>query len=215
VIVSVAPSQAKAITAFSLGGVPGTISGNGISVTLPAGSDLSSQIASFTTTGTGVSVNGVTQASGSTPQNFDRPLPLPYVVHAADGSATTYDVTVSVAKSSAKAMTSFRLYGEPATFRELSPNHYRIDAVIYVKGGIVMPLVINNSPIYDQPTFTITGKSITLNGVPQLSGVSQIDIRPAFSPGSTTPLVYVVTAEDGSTATYTLSVSTIERITFD
>ncbi|MGI4776805.1 MAG: hypothetical protein ACRYGA_01590 [Janthinobacterium lividum] len=204
VSVSVAPSQAKALTAFSLGGVPATITGSSISVTLPYGADLSSQIATFTTTGESVSVKGVTQASGSTPQNFSQSVPLPYIVRAADGSTATYEVIVTVAKNTAKAITSYVLAGETARIYEAEPGRFVISVPYYVNEKVGLD-VVGSQRIYEvSPTFTTTGAQVTLNGIPQTSG-SLINIRTALTVGApTNAMVYVVTAEDGSTAAYWL-----------
>ena len=211
VVVSVALSQARAITAFSLGGVAATISGNDIAVTLPAGADAAHQVASFVTTGASVSVKGATQVSGGMAQDFSQPVS--YVVRAADGSTASYTVTVTVAKSASKAITSYYLYGARATFRERSPGQFLIDAPIYSTGGGTGLDIIQTSPIYVKPTFTISGKSITIDGVPQVSGESQINIRHAGrGAASPTPVIYVVTAEDGTQATYTLQTYSIQVV---
>lgn len=211
VVVSVALSQARAITAFSLGGVAATISGNDIAVTLPAGADAAHQVASFVTTGASVSVKGATQVSGGMAQDFSQPVS--YVVRAADGSTASYTVTVTVAKSASKAITSYYLYGARATFRERSPGQFLIDAPIYSTGGGTGLDIIQTSPIYVKPTFTISAKSITIDGVPQVSGESQINIRHAGRGAtSPTPVIYVVTAEDGTQATYTLQTYSIQVV---
>ncbi len=88
-------SNSKAITAYSINGIPGAIDGESINVTVPLNSDVESLIATFTTTGTAVTVNGVEQISGTTVNDFTNPLI--YVVTAADGSTANYTVTVVVA----------------------------------------------------------------------------------------------------------------------
>jgi hypothetical protein len=86
-------STTKGITAFSLGSVAGTISGTTITVVLPYSTDITAIAASFTTTGASVSVNGVTQTSGVTTNDFSSSLS--YLVTAEDASTQTYTVTTS------------------------------------------------------------------------------------------------------------------------
>jgi hypothetical protein len=101
VTVTVASASAKGISAFSIGGSSGVISGStspyAISVTVPKGTILTALIASFTTTGTSVTVSGVTQHSGAAPINdfsTSTTTPVAYTVHAADASTTVYNVSV-------------------------------------------------------------------------------------------------------------------------
>jgi arylsulfatase A-like enzyme len=86
----------KAITAFSLAGVVGTINETAktISVTMPFGTDVTSLVATFSATGASVKVGATVQISGTTANNFTNPVT--YTVTAADGSMASYAVTVSV-----------------------------------------------------------------------------------------------------------------------
>ena len=92
-----AASSAKAITAFSLAGVTGTIdeTNKTIAVTMPFGTNVSALVATFTTTGTSVSVGATPQISGTTANNFTSPVV--YTVTAADATTVSYTVTVPVA----------------------------------------------------------------------------------------------------------------------
>jgi len=92
-----APSSAKAITAYSLAGVVGTINETGktIAVTMPFDTDVTALVATFTTTGSSIKVGSTSQISGTTANNFTSPVI--YTVKAADSSSTTYTVTVTVA----------------------------------------------------------------------------------------------------------------------
>ncbi|WP_157639359.1 hypothetical protein [Burkholderia ubonensis] len=182
VTVTVAPKSAKAITAFSLNGTAGVISGPNIAVTVPYGTAVNSLVASFTTSGESVAVNGVAQASGTTANDFTSPVT--YVVTAADGTAGSYTVTVTVAPSSAKAIMAFSLYG---TAGVISGQNI---AVTVPYGTTVNSLVAS---------FTTSGESVAVNGVAQTSGNTANDF--------TGPVTYVVTAADGSTASYTVTVT--------
>ncbi|WP_345817805.1 DUF5018 domain-containing protein (plasmid) [Paraburkholderia sp. PREW-6R] len=182
VTVSAASTSAKALTGFSLNGVAGVINGQNIAVTLPAGTDLTSLLPVFSTTGVKVSVAGVTQGNGVAAQDFSGPVN--YVVTAADGSTSTYTVTAAVAPANAKAITSFSLDG--------------IAGVI--SGQNISVTVPFGTLLTDlQPTFTTTAASVSLGGANLVSGASAAD----FS----NPQTLVVTAADGSSTTYSLSVN--------
>jgi hypothetical protein len=96
-------SQAKAITAFSLGGVAGTIdetnkTNKTIALTMPPG-DYSWLAPTFSTTGDSVNVGGTTQISGVT-SNYFLNTPVTYTVRAEDGSSANYIVTMTVTDGS-------------------------------------------------------------------------------------------------------------------
>lgn len=98
------PSSAKEITAFTFASadngalsvdVEANISGGSITATMPPGTSVTNLVASFMTTGSSVSVNGTTQTSGTTVNDFTGPVT--YTVTAADGSTRDYLVNVTVA----------------------------------------------------------------------------------------------------------------------
>jgi hypothetical protein len=114
VTVSVASSSAKAITQYQFlsakhptldGNVTATITGNAIAATVPFGTDLGALVATFTTTGARVTVDGDLQDSGVTANDFS--MPLAYTVAAADDSIAVFTITVTVAPP-AKAITAYR-----------------------------------------------------------------------------------------------------------
>ncbi len=182
VTVTVASASSKTITAFSLNGTVGVITGNAISVTMPFGTNVTGLIASFTTTGASVLVGGVTQISGVTTNNFTSPVV--YTVRAADSSTATYTVTVTVAPSSAKAITAYSING--------------ITGVITGNAvSVTMPFGTNVTGLI--ASFTTTGASVLVGGVTQISGVTTNNF--------TSPVVYTVRAADSSTATYTVTVT--------
>jgi hypothetical protein len=96
ITVTVASISAKSITAFSLAGVAGTINETGktISVTMPSGTNVTSLVATFTTTGASVKVGSTIQISGTTARNFTNPVV--YTVTAADATTQDYTVTVTL-----------------------------------------------------------------------------------------------------------------------
>ena len=96
ITITVASISAKSITAFSLAGVAGTINETGktISVTMPSGTNVTSLVATFTTTGASVKVGSTVQISGTTARNFTNPVV--YTVTAADATTQDYTVTVTL-----------------------------------------------------------------------------------------------------------------------
>jgi DNA-binding beta-propeller fold protein YncE len=176
----------KNITSFSLpsqnGLVDGVINGNKISVTMPYGTDLTSLVATFETDGSSVNIGGITQISGTTSNNFTSPVI--YVVTAADGSTQNYTVTVTVAPKSAKAITAYSLDGT--------------DGVIDGQ-NIAVTLPFGTDVTALVATFTTSGENVTVGGTAQVSGVTPNNF--------TSPVIYVVTAADGSTRNYTVTVT--------
>ena len=189
VTIAAAVSSAKAITAYSLAGVTGTITGTNIAVTLPFGTS-TTQIATFTTTGASVKVGATDQTSATTSNSFSSPVA--YIVTAADGTTTTYTVTVTVAASSAKAFTAFSLAaasGVPATgtINETA----KIIFVTMPAGTDVTALVA---------TFTPTaGVTIGTPAVAQVSGTTANNF--------TAPVTYRLTAADSTFADYVVTVT--------
>lgn len=104
VTVTVASASAKAITTYSLGGIAGVITepAHTIAVTMQAGTNVTAQIATFTTTAANVEVGATAQTSGTTANDFT--APVAYTVTAADTSTVTYTVTVTVASGPAPVL---------------------------------------------------------------------------------------------------------------
>ncbi len=203
VSVTVALNNAKAITDYSLDGMPGTINGVAspytVAVTMPYGTtDLTALVATFTTTGDSVTIGGVTQTSGTTPNNFT--TSKTYTVTAANGTSATYTVTVSVALNPAKAITAYSLAWSTGT-----PGS--ADGTI---SGVASPYAIavtapSGTDLTTMvATFTTTGDSVKIGSVTQISGSTPTN---DFTNSVATPVAYLVTAEDGTTATYNVSVT--------
>ena len=169
------------------GDAAGTISESEktISVILPYGSNISEElVASFTSTGEKVRVYNIEQTSGETGNYFSSPVD--YLVTAEDGSEQTYTVTVTIAKSNARAITSFTLDGENSVIDESA-------------GTITTEFPETKSITGLIASFVTTGTGVTVDGTNQESGVTVNDF-------SSNP-VYRVTAEDGSFKDYTASVT--------
>jgi hypothetical protein len=97
VTVTIATSSAKAITAYSLAGVAGTIvePAKTIGVLLPSGTNVTALAATFVTTGANVKVGTVVQTSTATANDFTSPVV--YAVTAGDTTTVNYTVTVTFA----------------------------------------------------------------------------------------------------------------------
>jgi hypothetical protein len=193
VTVTVAALDAKAMTAYSFAGfvgAAGTIdeAAKTIAVTVPNGTDVTALVATFTTTGTGVMVGTAAQTSAVTANDFT--APVAYIVTAADGTTATYAVSVSAAASSAKALSAYSFVGFPGNPGVIDEAAMTI-AVNLPSGTNLTALVA---------TFTTTGTTVKVGAAVQTSTATANDF-------TTSPVAYVVTAADGSTATYNVTVT--------
>lgn len=188
VTVSAASITAKAITAYSLGGVAGTVNETAktIAVTLPSGTSVTALVAAFATSGASVKVGTTAQISGTTANDFT--APVAYIVTAGDASTATYTVTVTVATAASKAITAYSLNGVTGIISGAA-SPYAI-SVAEPSGTVVTALVA---------TFTTTGTSVKVGSTTQTSASTSNDF--------TSPVAYIVTAGDGSTATYNVTVT--------
>ncbi|NCO51526.1 MAG: DUF3494 domain-containing protein [Deltaproteobacteria bacterium] len=180
------------MTAYSFAGYTGATgiineAAKTINLTLPYGTDVSALIATYATTGTGVTVNAANQTSAVTPNDFTNPVV--YTVTAADGTTADYDVSVSLAPNTAKALTTYSFVGFPASPGVINEGAKTLEVTL-PSGTDVTNLIAN---------FATTGTSVKVNGVSQVSGSTANDF--------TNPVVYTVTATDGTTVDYDVSVS--------
>ena len=187
---------AKALLTYSFVGYsayPGTVNeaAKTVAVKLPFGTLLTTPlVATFTTTGVGVTVAGVTQMTGTTANNFT--APVTYRVTAADGTFVDYVVTVTTSLNPAKALLTYSFVGYsayPGTVNEAA----KTVAVKLPFGTDVTDLVAN---------FTTTGKVVAVAGVTQTSGAA------ASAHDFTAPVTYRVTAADGTFVDYVVTVVT-------
>ncbi len=185
--VIVAAIDSKAITAFSFKDATGvvrtgTINGTNIGVIMPSGTDVTALKASFQTTGQKVTVGTTVETSDVTPNNFSSPVV--YTVVAANGTTQNYTVTVTVASSSDKVMTSFSLNG----------------AVGQINGtSIAVALPIATDVTALKAVFKFIGQKVVVGTTPQSSESTANN----FS----SPVVYTVVAQDGTTQNYTVTVT--------
>jgi len=177
--------------------VIGAFSTLNISATVPAGTNLTNLVATFVTSPTStVTVNGVPQVSGVTANDFTNPVV--YRDTAEDGSFLDYTVTVTkIALDSSKVLSAFSLDSlSPPVIGAFSETN--ISATV-LAGTDLTALVA---------TFTASAKAtVTVNGVLQVSGVTANDF--------TNPIVYRITAEDGSFVDYIVTITKEIACTID
>ena len=192
VTVTVALNPAKAITAFSIRSVSSAASGvidqgnHTIAVTVPYGTNVTTLVATFLTTGASVKVGSTTQVSGTTPNNFTSAVT--YKVTAADATTQDYVVTVTVAKNPAKAITAFG-FSSPTIAGVIDEAHHAI--AVNVPFGVYKITGL-------RAIFTTTGASVKVGSTTQTSGVTANDF--------TSPVTYKVTAADATTQDYVVTV---------
>ncbi len=174
--------------------VIGIIQGSNITATVPSGTDVKTLKASFTITGVSVSVNGTIQTSGATANDFTNPVT--YQVKAEDGSTKDYSITVTVKTSpevTDKDITAF-------SFAASANSGLSADIKGVIDGLTITAAVPYKTDLKAlKASFTTTGVSVSVNGTAQTSGTTANDF--------TNPVVYRVTAADGSAQDYTVTVT--------
>tara|TARA_R110000868_G_scaffold14075_9_gene65763 strand:- start:10581 stop:12125 length:1545 start_codon:yes stop_codon:yes gene_type:complete len=146
-----------------------------ISATVANGTDIKALMPTLV-----VSDKAITGPSGA--KNFSSPVD--YVVSAEDGTSATYSVTVGIALNSTKEIISF-------AFRKEDNQLYGDDTV---------------TATIDEENKTITATvSYSANAallIPSIVVSSNASVSPDVSQDFSNPVVYTVTAEDGTTTTY-------------
>ena len=105
-------------------------------------------------------------------------------------SSSSNNMQIATVNSSSKTITSFLLKTQFGNFLgTITGNNITVDLSSFG--------VVNTSNL--STDFTTTGTSVTVNGVKQVSGVTTNNFAQ--------PVTYTVTAADGSTQTYTVSVT--------
>ncbi|MFA5050887.1 MAG: DUF5018 domain-containing protein [Patescibacteria group bacterium] len=179
VTVNKALNSAKAITAFTIPNQVGNTTINEVNHTVAVTMPYGTNVADLTPTITitGVSVN---PASGVA-QDFTGPKT--YTVTAADTTTQAYVVTVTAALNSAKAITSFNFVTQGSN--TIIDETAHTIAITMSYGTVVTALV---------PTITVSAGA----SVNPASGVAH---------DFTSPVIYTVTAADGSTQAYTVIIT--------
>ena len=181
----------KAITAYSVAGATGTVneSAKTITVTVPAGTNVTAQVATFTTTGAGVKVGSLAQKSATTPNDFT--TPVKYTVTATDNTAVDYMVTVAVALVTDKSIIAYSFTGVSGAVGTITETATPKTIAVNVPIGTDVTKLA--------ATFSITGSSVKVGTAVQASGTTLNDF--------TNPVIYTVFAADTSTVDYTVTVT--------
>jgi hypothetical protein len=177
VTVTVGSASAKAITAFSFASPAATGSISGTDVAVTV--PYGTNVTSLVPAIT-VSPGATVNPASGVAQDFSDPVE--YVVTAADKSTVTWTVTVTVASSTAKEITGFS-FASPAAEGTVNAAAKTV--------SVTVPYNTERNGLI--PTITISGASIA-----PASLVAQY-----FS----VPVEYVVTAADGTTAPWTVTVT--------
>jgi hypothetical protein len=203
-------NSGKAITGFYFPAVQGILGSVGIinetaktiAVTVPAGTNLSSLTPVIYHTG-----DSISPISGA-PQDFRNPII--YTVKARDKSTQPYTVSVFVAKRSDKAITAFgfaNVGGETTIIGSGPASDGTIPISVTVPyyssydTGSGLGVVTDLSKL--TPELTLTGVSVTGPGV---SGNGPGAVTGSPNTNFTGPADYTVTAEDGTTQKYCVTV---------
>ncbi|MBT7716463.1 MAG: SUMF1/EgtB/PvdO family nonheme iron enzyme [Deltaproteobacteria bacterium] len=188
-------SSAKAITAFSFtdentalsATVTATFRGTTIKLTVPSGTDVTALVATYTTTGTSVTVDSTEQTSGVTANDFNSDVI--YTVTAVD--STTQDYTVTVTETSSPAIESF-------SFTEANAALSATVTASIVGTNIMTWVPFGTDVTALAATFTHTGESVTVDSIPQENGLTPNDFTEAKT--------YTVSSVVSGTQDYTVTV---------
>jgi hypothetical protein len=158
-----------------------------INVTVPFGAAINNLIAEFSVSESAtVKVNGTIQESGKTPNNFLKAVQ--YSIIAEDGSTKTYDVIIQERPSPRNNFLYFA-FTEPQAVGEIDNENREIT--------ITVPEDTDLSSM--QPIISTSKESsVYIGGEEQVSGESVVNF--------TNTVYYVVKAENGDIALYTVTV---------
>ena len=180
-------SSACELTSFKFNfispAVTGVITGTQIKLTVPAGTNVQSLVASFRVSDKAiVKVNGIKQVSSTSANDFTNSIV--YMVIAEDGTFKNYFVTVVIGKSSEKDIISFNIIDPPITGKIFNSS-----ILLNAPAGANLKNVIAN--------FTLSPyASVSVSNVKQISGVTINDLSNAKQ--------YDVQAEDSSVKSYSV-----------
>lgn len=208
-IARITQSSDKDITAFSFPQGIGVITEESstvgsITVTVPFGTAVTGLVATFTTTGASVTINGTAQVSGTTLNDFT--AAVIYTVTAEDSSTKTYTITVSVASSDdATLQLSSTIKG--VALAALGTPNEELSSPDLVLGSVT----ITSAQAVDAGSlttlFTPTNSGATVTKVVKYHSNPTPDFEndPAYADEAITygdSFVIKITAQDGTTVLY-------------
>ncbi|WP_337104104.1 S-layer homology domain-containing protein [Paenibacillus sp. YIM B09110] len=175
-------SSTKEMQTFSLGGIAGIVDEDAhtISVVLPSGASRQNRIASFTTNGEFVYIGNTLQQSEVTANEFTSPQT--YTVVAANGLTQNYVVTVSLENE----LDSYNLIYPIEAVGVIDPDDHTI----------TFDIPYGTDLSVTKAEFVTTGDHLEINGVEQISGVTETDL-------SLSPVIHAVDS-DYSSIPYTV-----------
>lgn len=157
-----------------------------IDVTVPYATDVTGLVATFTTTGASVTVDGVDQESGTTENDFTDPVV--YRVRArANSDFVDYTVAVTAALNDAKAIMAFTLPLPTTTTIDETAHTITVRAAVF------------SDPSALAATFVTTGDVVKVGAVVQVSGTTTNDFN--------IPVTFMVYAEDDSEQDYIVTLA--------
>lgn len=217
-------NSSKDITEFSFTQGTGVITqgdtAGTIAVTVPYGTALTALVATFTTTGSSVTVDQVTQVSGTTPNDFTDSVT--YTVVASDSSTKNYVVTVTVADPSSDATLRLSSVVKSVALDSLGIPGVSIDAFVEPgttsqMGRVILNLMQASDTGSIETLFVPTNSGATVEKVVKAArGMMPTFTDPAyadeaFSYGES--LGIQVTAQDGvTTSVYWFSVEILYEV---
>ncbi len=153
----VTAASPKAITSFSIASptVTGTINESAkiISVSVPAGTNVTALVAKWSTSGASVKVGTVAQTSGTTSNDFAKPVI--YTVTGLDASTTQYTVTVTVAAIATPAPPPLI-----PTISKISPTQGAAGSVVTITGTNFSPYLNGNKVYFDAIPSSVSGVGV-------------------------------------------------------
>jgi len=161
-----------------------------VDLAVPYGTDVTSLVASFSTSASSwVRIGTAFQYSGVTPNNFT--TPLIYQVVAENGTTQNYTVVVTIQPNSEKKFLTFRIDNLfiPAE-GEINETNHTIQ--VYV-------------PFSTSKTSLVVSYTVSPQAVVILNGIQQTS--PSAPVNFIAPRVFTVRAQDGSMQTYTVTVT--------
>jgi hypothetical protein len=168
-----------------------------ITVTVPYGTDLRNLAATICYTGKEIA--GIPGPNPLKDNGRSFTGPVDYTVNAANGTTTkTYRVTVTAALNNAKEISDFSFNGinTSAVISAVPNAEGKYPIVVTVPQGQSLSGL---SPVITHTGVSVTGSSVSGPGTVTGSSAN-------FSSSSTRPVDYTVTAENGSTKTYAVTV---------
>ena len=167
--------------------------GDSITITFPYGTNISNLTPVFDAGFATVTVDGEVQESGVSEVNFQDGVPVVYTVTSYDGSTSNdYIITINITPGNSENWLTDFGFGSMPIDKTVDGNTFYI----------VVPNDVDITSLkatFESPELA----TVTVDGVEQRNGRTPNDY--------TEPVIFVVTAQDGSVAEYTIIVTKAEK----